>query len=150
MKMRVANNDDKERPCKVVLMKMKVGRSSVDEGNKRWWKMMMSNTRQWRRWWWWWSFSTRNDCDYRDDGLSKIKDVDDGNFGSKDGDDCNSRARAMTKAGDASRWKGFNTSHWHINLVFSFLVFFFIFVFMLSCRSQLLEFLASSLPVPHS
>ena len=46
------DNDDNERACKVVLMTMKVGWSSI------WWrqqevlKMMMSNMRKWRRWWW--------------------------------------------------------------------------------------------------
>ena len=68
------NNDDNERPCKVVLMTMKVGWSSVDEDNKRCWKMMMSKTRQWR-WWGGGSFSTRNDCDYGHDGVPRMRMV---------------------------------------------------------------------------
>ena len=69
--------------------------SSVDEDNKRLKNDDVDGEAVMR--WWWGSFSTRNDCDYGDDGISKTKDVD--NFGSKDSDDGNSRSKVDVEDG---------------------------------------------------
>ena len=68
---------------------------------------MILKTRQWRRWWWGNIFEnndseygdegvSRNNDDYYDD-VSKTKDVDDGNSGSKHGDAGNSRSMGDDK-----------------------------------------------------
>ena len=44
-------------------------------------------------------FSTRNVCDYGYNGISKTKDVDDGNSGSRDNDDGNSRSKGDDEDG---------------------------------------------------
>ena len=86
-------------------MTMKVGRSNVDEDNKRCCKIMMLKTRQWRRWWWG-SFSTGTIvtmmmmASLKPRMLMTVTMVI-------------LEARAMTKMGDASSWKGFKLPQTH-------------------------------------